>query len=143
MNSKCSKKIRLILAAAPLWFILSGSIFAQSTGDSVTTAWRAGRFLVDTASVVGRVDIILGHANLLARQVMPLGNGRLGVAVWSADGLTAQLNRADTLPERLSPGQVVIPGLSALTSAKDYTGRLNLYDGEFREQCGGIKAATN
>jgi len=74
---------------------------------------------------------------------MPLGNGRLGVAVWSADGLTAQLNRADTLPERLSRGQVVIPGLSALISAKDYTGRLNLYDGEFREQCEHIKAATN
>jgi hypothetical protein len=33
---------------------------------------------------------------------MPLGNGRLDVAVWSGDGFTAQLNRADTLPDRLS-----------------------------------------
>ena len=73
---------------------------------------------------------------------MPLGNGRLGVAVWSADGFTAQLNRADTLPDRLSPGQVVIPGLVALTGAKDYSGRLDLYHGEFREQGGGMTATA-
>src|SRR5208283_3148679 len=69
---------------------------------------------------------------------MPLGNGRLGVAIWSADGLTAQLNRADTLPDRLSPGQVVIPGIAVLTRAKDYSARLDLYHGEFREQGGGM-----
>ncbi len=71
---------------------------------------------------------------------MPLGNGRLGVAVWSADGFTAQLNRADTLPDRLSPGQVVISGLASLTGAADYAGRLDLYDGEFREHGGGMTA---
>lgn len=64
---------------------------------------------------------------------MPLGNGGLGVAVWSGDGFTAQLNRADTMPERLSTGHVVIPGLATLTSAKDYAGRLDLFKGEFRE----------
>lgn len=69
---------------------------------------------------------------------MPLGNGRLGVAVWSADGLTAQLNRNDTLPDRLSPGQVVIPGIAPLTRAQDYAGRLDLYHGEFRAQGGGM-----
>jgi alpha-L-fucosidase 2 len=69
---------------------------------------------------------------------MPLGNGRMGVALWSADGLTVQLNRNDTLPDRLSPGQVVIPGVSALTRAGDYAGRLDLYSGEFREQGGGV-----
>ncbi len=69
---------------------------------------------------------------------MPLGNGHLGVAIWSENGLTAQLNRADTLPGRLSPGEVVIPGLAALTQAKDYSGRLNLYDGEFEESGGGM-----
>ena len=73
---------------------------------------------------------------------MPLGNGRLGVAVWSADGFTAQLNRADTLPDRLSTGQVVIPGLAVLTGAKDYAGRLDLHHGEFREQGGGMTATA-
>jgi alpha-L-fucosidase 2 len=69
---------------------------------------------------------------------MPLGNGRLGVAVWSADGLTAQLNRNDTLPDRLSPGQLIIPGVAAVTRAEDYAGRLDLFRGEFREQGGGM-----
>jgi hypothetical protein len=73
---------------------------------------------------------------------MPLGNGRLGVAVWSAEGLTAQLNRNDTLPDRLSLGQVLIPGLAVLTRAKDYSGRLDLYRGEFREQGGGMTATA-
>ncbi|MFI5749137.1 hypothetical protein ACIBBE_25125 [Streptomyces sp. NPDC051644] len=62
---------------------------------------------------------------------MPLGNGSLGAGVWVANGFTAQLNRAGTLPNRLSPGQVVVPGLSQLTQAADYKGRLDLYDGAF------------
>src|ERR1700674_1930188 len=65
-----------------------------------------------------------------------------GSGVWSGDGLSAQLNRNDTLPDRLSPGQVVVPGLAALTSAKDYSGRLDLYRGEFREQGGGMTATA-
>jgi len=97
---------------------------------------------VDVAGVIGRSDIVLGRPNLVAGEAMPLGNGRLGVAVWSADGFTAQLNRADTLPDRLSPGQVVIPGLAALTGAKDYSGRLDLYHGEFRESGGGMTATA-
>jgi alpha-L-fucosidase 2 len=97
---------------------------------------------VDVAGVIGRSDIVLGRPNLVASEAMPLGNGRLGVAVWSADGFTAQLNRADTLPDRLSPGQVVIPGLVALARAKDYSGRLDLYHGEFREQGGGMTATA-
>src|ERR1039458_7867480 len=50
----------------------------------------------------------------------------------------AQLNRNDTLPGLLSPGQVVIPGLSALTRAEDYAGRLDLFRGEFSEHGGGM-----
>ena len=80
----------------------------------------------------------LGRPNFASSEAMPLGNGRVGVALWSADGLTAQLNRNDTLPDRLSPGQVIIPGLSALTRAEDYAGRLDLYRGEFREHGGGM-----
>lgn len=45
--------------------------------------------------------------------------------------MTVQLNRADTLPRRLSPGQVTIPGLKRLIDAADYAGRLDLYNGEF------------
>ena len=105
-----------------------------------STAWYDGRFHIDVPGVLHRSDIFLGRPNTDASEAMPLGNGRLGVAVWAADGLTAQLNRADTLPDRLSPGQVVIPGLSALTAAGDYSGRLDLYDGEIREQAGGMQA---
>jgi len=107
-----------------------------------STAWHEGRFHVDVPAVIGRSDIILAKPNLEPDQAMPLGNGRLGVAVWSADGLTAQLNRSDTMPDRLSSGQVVIPGLAALTQAKDYSARLDLYHGEFREQGGGMTATA-
>src|ERR1700677_3678866 len=103
-----------------------------------TTAWDAGQFVVDTAGLVSRSDIVLGHPNLLPAEAMPMGNGRLGIAVWAADGFTAQLNRADTLPHRDSPGQIVIPGLAALTSAKDFSGRLDLYNGSLVEHGGGI-----
>jgi len=101
---------------------------------------QVGNF--DVPGVVGRSDICLGQPNLQANQAMPLGNGRLGVAVWSADGLTAQLNRVDTLPARYSPGQILVPGLSVLTSAKDYSGRLNLYAGAFEERGAGMTATV-
>src|SRR6202000_1370353 len=69
---------------------------------------------------------------------MPLGNGSLGVAAWAANGFTAQLNRSDTMPNRLSPGQVNIPGLSAMTSASNFSGRLDLYNGVLDESGGGM-----
>jgi hypothetical protein len=69
---------------------------------------------------------------------MPLGNGNLGVAAWAANGFTAQLNRNDTFPDRRSPGQVVIPGLSRLTGASDFRGTVDLYDGTLRESGGGM-----
>jgi alpha-L-fucosidase 2 len=106
------------------------------------TAWYQGRFHVDVANVIGRSDIVLGVPNVQAKDAMPLGNGGLGAAIWSANGLTAQLNRADTLPYRYSPGQVVIQGLTALTEATDYSGRVDLYNGEFRERGGGMTATV-
>jgi hypothetical protein len=116
---------------------------ASAQSDSAkTTAWSAGRFHVETAGVVGRSDIVLGRANTEAKEAMPLGNGSLGVAVWSGQGLTAQLNRADTLPDRLSPGQIAIPGLTSLVAASDYGGRLDLFNGEFREHGGGMTATV-
>lgn len=95
---------------------------------------------MDTAGILSRSNVHLERPNLLPREAMPLGNGRLGAAAWSENGLTVQLNRVDTLPHRLSPGQVHLPGLSALTSASTYTGLLDLYNGEFVERGNGMTA---
>jgi hypothetical protein len=108
---------------------------AAATG---TTAWRTGSFVVDTPNVVRRSDIVLGSPNNSASQFVPLGNGSLGAAVWAAGGFTAQLNRTDTFPDRKSPGQVTIPGLSRLTTAADFNGYLDLYDGTLHESGGGM-----
>jgi alpha-L-fucosidase 2 len=125
---------------AVLCIVFAGMSVAQSPRG--TSAWRDGRFAVDVPGVLGRSDVVLGKPNLDAGEAMPLGNGRVGVAVWSAAGLTAQLNRNDTMPDRLSAGQVVIPGLADLTRAKDYAGQLDLYHGEFRERGGGMTATA-
>jgi hypothetical protein len=111
---------------------------AQSLGQMKATKSHRRGFEVDVGGVVSRSDIVLGRPNFASGEAIPLGNGRLGVAVWSANGLNAQLNRNDTLPGRLSPGQVVIPGLASLIHAGDYVGRLDIYRGEFREQGGGM-----
>ena len=105
---------------------------------TLTTAWRNGTFSEDTAGVVSRSDVVLGKPNSAATQSLPLGNGSLGVAAWAAGGFTAQLNRSDTQPNRLSPGQVQIPGLATMTSASNFTGTLDLYNGVLTESGGGM-----
>jgi hypothetical protein len=137
--------IRDVLAALAALALLLGCVFTASgraKGSEGTTAWRNGQFNIDTAGVVGRSDIVLQRLNSRPEQAMPLGNGRLGVAVWSEGGFTAQLNRGDTFPARLSPGQISIPGLGDLVNAPDYAGRVDLYNGEFTEQGGGMKATA-
>jgi alpha-L-fucosidase 2 len=119
--------IALAICAAP-------RVSRAQTASPQKLAWS-----IDAAAVVSRSNIILERPNPKPSEAMPLGNGTLGVALWSADGFTAQLNRVDTLPRRLSPGQVVIPGLAALTAAKNYSGKLDLYNGTFQEQGGGMK----
>ena len=109
-----------------------------ATAATATTAWQNGSFSIDTANVVRRSDIVLGKANTSPTQFVPLGNGTLGAAVWAANGFTAQLNRSDTFPDRKSPGQLVIPGLSTLTGAADFTGYLDPYDGMLHESGGGM-----
>ncbi len=116
------------------------SVYPSFCGEE-TTAWQNGKFHIDVPGVISRSDICLAQPNRKASEAMPLGNGRLGVAVWSENGFTAQLNRVDTLPKRLSPGQLVIPGLSVLASAQDYSGRLHLYDGTFEERGNGMSAS--
>jgi len=134
---------RLGIAGVGMLALLIGLSLPLWGQDSEgTTAWHAGRFQIERQGIVARSDIILERPNLLPKEAMPLGNGRLGLAVWAEDGFTAQLNRADTLPHRLSPGQIVIPGLAHMTQAADFFARLNLYDGEFEERGGGMTAST-
>jgi hypothetical protein len=76
---------------------------AAAPAHAATTAWSGGAFQVDTPNLVRRSNIVLGRAPTLARQSMDLGNGSFGVAAWAANGFTAQLNRADTLPTTAAP----------------------------------------
>lgn len=132
LSLAAASSVVAVLAATP-------AAARQATpAAGVTTAWSDGNFHVDVPGVVSRSDVVLGQANTAADQAMPLGNGTLGVAAWAAGGFTAQLNRADTMPDRLSPGQVVIPGLSKLTSAPDFRGRLDLYNETLTESGGGM-----
>ncbi|WP_141726408.1 hypothetical protein, partial [Actinacidiphila rubida] len=103
-----------------------------------TTAWQRGAFAVDPLGVVSRSDLVLGAPNSAPTASVPLGNGSLGVAAWAAGGFTAQLNRSDTMPDRKSPGQLTIPGLSVISHAADFSGRLDLTDGTLRESGGGM-----
>ena len=89
-------------------------------------------------SIAARAAISIEQPNILATQAVGLGNGRLGAALWSAQGLTIQLNRADTLPERRSPGQVTFPDLGILIKDRRFRGRLNLKDGVLEETGGGV-----
>ncbi|MFJ6776060.1 ricin-type beta-trefoil lectin domain protein [Kitasatospora sp. NPDC091257] len=116
---------------------------ATAASSTTTTAWSNGAFSVDTASLVREANIVLGSPNTAATQSIPLGNGTLGAAVWAANGFTAQLNRADTLPGRKSPGWLQIPGLSRITSAADFTATVDPYDGVLRESGGGMSAAIH
>jgi alpha-L-fucosidase 2 len=119
-----------------LLFVFGLTAFAQQTVP--TTAWKDGHFAIDTAGLLSRSGIFLGQPNALPAEAMPMGNGRLGIAVWAADGFTAQLNRGDTFPHRDSPGQLVIRGLAALTLASDFSGRLDLFNGTLVEHGGGM-----
>jgi hypothetical protein len=113
--------------------------FATSaSAASLTTAWHNGAFSLDIGGMVSRSDVVLGKPNTAPAQSLPLGNGSLGVAAWAANGFTAQLNRSDTMPSRLSPGQVQIPGLSAMTSASNFSGHLDVFRGALDESGGGM-----
>src|ERR1700742_1143390 len=121
--------------AAPMAVAVS---IQPADAATVSTAWQNGSFSLNPSGVVSESDIVLGAANTADSQSMPLGNGSLGVAAWAANGFTAQLNRSDTMPSRLSPGQVTIPGLAAMTSAPNFTGTLDLYNGVLNESGGGM-----
>ncbi|MFJ2958975.1 Ig-like domain-containing protein [Streptomyces sp. NPDC087270] len=135
------------LLAALASSVLAGAAGAQAAtaatagtgkGTAAGTAWRQGAFHLDPTGVASRSDIVLGSPDTDPTASMPLGNGSLGVAAWAADGFTAQLNRSDTMPDRKSPGQLTIPGLSVISHAADFHGRLDVSDGVLRESGGGM-----
>ena len=118
MSARCPFYRRLLATATGCFLVAAAALFTAALGTapaasaaSDTTAWQSGAFSVNTAGVVSRSDIVLGRPNTTDSQSLPLGNGSLGVAAWAADGFTAQLNRSDTMPDRLSHAQVQIPGL--------------------------------
>ena len=145
MSDRCSLPHRLLATAAACLLAVAAVLVAAVIGGSPaasaatdTTAWQNGAFSENTGGVVSRSDVFLGQPNTLDSQSLPLGNGSLGVAAWAAGGFTAQLNRSDTMPSRLSPGQLQIPGLAAMTSAANFTGTLDLYNGVLDESGGGM-----
>jgi hypothetical protein len=141
-----SPRSRRRLVAAALTVLLTGlGVAAVNAGGpgaaaatTATTAWRNGTFDLNPDGLVSRDDIVLGQPNISPTASIPLGNGALGVAAWAANGFTAQLNRSDTMPDRKSPGQVTIPGLSVISHAADFRGRLDLTDGVPEESGGGM-----
>ena len=90
----------------------------------------AGEALAEQNEDVAR-DNPLGRTAPLIRSADQIPANYKGYAIVDADALPAvqQLNRADTLPRRLSPGQLELPGLKQLTGAPDYGGRLDLHRG--------------
>lgn len=130
--------IAALLAAASGIALAAAQAPAHADTTAATTAWSNDAFNVDPEGVVSRNDIVLGQPNTSPTASLPLGNGSLAAAAWAANGFTAQLNRSDTMPARKSPGQVTIPGLSVISHAKDFTGRLDLTDGVLEESGGGM-----
>ncbi|MGJ9412901.1 hypothetical protein ACHAAC_09350 [Aeromicrobium sp. CF4.19] len=131
-----------IAAGALAWTLLPATVSAEPDSDGATTAWRAGSLVTETADLVGRSDLVLEKAPWRPDQAVPLGDGSTGAAVWSQDGLTAQLNRGDTVPDMPSAGHLVIPGLHEMASADDYTGRLSAHDATLTQSGAGISART-
>jgi alpha-L-fucosidase 2 len=123
-------------------FVLLLGALSAAFGQEQTTAWKDGHFQIDAKGIVSRSDVVLLRPNTQKTQAMPLGNGRLGLGVWAEGGYTAQLNREDTWPFRLSPGHVVLQGLRKLSEASDYSARLDLFNGEFIEKGDGMTAIT-
>jgi len=145
MSARCAPLHRLLASAAACLIAVATILVTAALGGTPaalaatnTTAWQNGAFSENTGGVVSRSDIFLGRPNTSDSQSLPLGNGSLGVAAWAAGGFTAQLNRSDTMPSRLSPGQVQIPGLAPMTSASNFTGTLDLYNGVLNESGGGM-----
>lgn len=113
------------------------SRMAHCVGALLLPLWARGEPSL-AGSIAARAAIAIEQPNVLPTQAMGLGNGKLGAAFWSAQGLTVKLNRADTLPERRSPGQVTFPDLQVMIGDRLFRGRLDLEEGCLVETGGGI-----
>lgn len=133
---------RTVVCTVVAGLVLTGVVTTSAHAATGTTAWRDGAFSVNAPNLVRRADVVLGSPNAKPEQALPLGNGVLGAAVWAAGGFTAQLNRSDTQPLRLSPGWLTIPGLAKLTGAADFKAHLDLYDATLVESGGGMTATV-
>jgi hypothetical protein len=143
LRSRATAALASVALVAGLCATIAPAAAARDTSRvRDTTAWRHGALQVDPRGVVARADLVLQQPPWRPEQSMPLGNGRLGAAVWDDSGFTAQLNRNDTFPNLKSAGQLVVPGLDRLAAAPDYRGRLDLYDAELRQSGGGMTART-
>ena len=125
--------LRILFGMPALVALMASSVVADPLAAEAATD-------TNVAARVARSDIHVEQPNILPSQAMPLGNGRLGVALWAAQGLTAQLNRSDTLPRRLSPGWLVVPGLAQMVADRGFRARLHLHDGQWRATGGGLTA---
>src|SRR6202012_5812164 len=133
------KLSRLLAMAAGIAIAVPVAVSIQpANAATVTTAWQNGSFSLTPSGFVSDSAVVPGAPTPATSQSLPLGNGSLGVAAWAASGFTAQLNRSDTMPDRKSPGQLNIPGLTRLTGAADFHGTLDVTDGVLTESGGGM-----
>lgn len=110
------------------------------SGDRI--AWTASDSDINVPGTVRRANVVLDAPNLESREAMPLGNGRLGTAVWAENGYIAQLNRGDTYPDMKSAGRVSIPGIADDFSERDFDDQLDLYDATLRQSIGDLTVET-
>jgi hypothetical protein len=80
MKSLCFK----LFCSGLLLHVFTGFAAGQAQAPAVASASRGSGFRVDVRGAIDRSDVILGRPNLVSAEAMPLGNGRLGVAVLSA-----------------------------------------------------------
>ena len=136
------KLSRLLTVAAGLALAIPLAAVAvpiqPAVAATVTTAWQNGVFSVNT----GRGGVPIGRR--------PRPAEHRGLAVAAAGQRLARRRRLGgerlhrpAEPQRhhayrLSPGQVQIPGLSAMTSASNFSGTLDLYNGVLDESGGGM-----
>ena len=54
---------------------LLSSLNVMAQDSHPTTAWKAGQFVIDTARLVSRSDIVLGQPNTAPAEAMPTAMG--------------------------------------------------------------------
>jgi alpha-L-fucosidase 2 len=100
------------------------------TGEAFDTA--RGVLNVDTAAYLSKHDVVYNKANTNPIDALPVGNGRVGALVWSANnGLTMQVSGVDTSQQTaFSAGNVSFTTNPALDAGSTtFQQRLSMYEG--------------